>query len=102
MHILNYTFLSCSDVFPHRLSRWEKSWRIDLYSSFEKSGHNVFVKKSSAYEHCQSKKLLILYSPLVLMSKSGSGTPFVSKKSENVSAEISSAFRVWSSQAETR
>ena len=37
-------------------------------SSFLKSGHNLGVKYNSLYAICQSKKLLIRHSPLVLIN----------------------------------
>src|SRR3989338_7228866 len=43
-----------------------------LKSSFVISGNNLSKKMNSAYESCHKRKLLILFSPPCLISKSGS------------------------------
>ena len=57
-------------------------------SSSVKSGHNLSRNRNSEYTICQGKKLLVRNSPLVLITRSGSGSPFVYKLSEIVSSEI--------------
>jgi hypothetical protein len=42
-----------------------------------KSGHNTLQNQYSEYALCQSRKLLDLISPLVLITMSGSGIPWV-------------------------
>ncbi len=60
-----------------------------LNSAGEKSGQKISVKQSSVYSNCQSKNPDSLFSPPVLISKSGSGCPVVSSNLLNSSSVIS-------------
>lgn len=57
-------------------------------SSSVKSGHNLSRNRNSEYTICQGKKLLVRNSPLVLITRSGSGSPLVYKLAEIVSSVI--------------
>src|SRR5690606_3820185 len=62
---------------PYRRSRfWYSSTAWSRWLA-RKSGHSVSVTQISAYAICQSRKLLTRSSPLVRMSRSGSGCPAV-------------------------
>ena len=71
---------------------------LTLNIAFNYGGRNEIVRatkqiatnKNSVYANCHSKKLLTLTSPPVLISKSGSGSPFVNKLLENISSFMSS------------
>ena len=59
---------------------------------FLKSGHKTSKKTNSVYANCHKRKLLNLFSPLVLISKSGSGIFFVNKFNEIVFSLIKNFF----------
>src|SRR3989344_8644844 len=64
---------------PKRLWRLAKSAKARFSSASEKSGKSNFEKKSSVYAVCHGMTPEVLYSPEVLIKRSGSGTPAVSR-----------------------